>query len=150
MERKNRITLKGNQFTLVGPELKTGDKAPDFSLVGQDLKEVTLKDFQGKIKLLSVAVSLDTGVCDSQIRRFNCSSAGIDRVTTLSDHKNASFGENYGVLIKELRLLARAIFVVDAADVVAYAGIVPEATDSVDFESALKAVKELLAKGKAA
>ena len=140
------------------------------------MKEVTLKDFSGKIKLISVAVSLDTGVCDSQLRRFNeqaislgkdvvvlnvtmdlpfaikrfCSSAGIDRVTSLSDHKNASFGENYGVLIKDLRLLARAIFVVDSRDTIAYAEIVPEATDSVDFEGALKAVKELIAKGQAA
>ena len=176
MERKDRITLKGNKFTLTGPELKAGDKAPDFTLVGQDLKEVTLKDFSGKIKLISVAVSLDTGVCDSQLRRFNeqaislgkdvvvlnvtmdlpfaikrfCSTAGIDRVTSLSDHKNASFGENYGVLIKDLRLLARAIFVVDSRDTIAYAEIVPEATDSVDFEGSLKAVKELVAKGQAA
>ena len=176
MEKKDRITLKGNKFTLTGPELKAGDKAPDFTLVGQDLKEVTLKDFSGKIKLISVAVSLDTGVCDSQLRRFNeqavslgkdvvvlnvtmdlpfaikrfCSSAGIDRVTSLSDHKDASFGENYGVLIKDLRLLARAIFVVDSRDTIAYAEIVPEATDSVDFEGSLKAVKELVAKGQAA
>ncbi|MCC6502529.1 MAG: thiol peroxidase [Deltaproteobacteria bacterium] len=176
MERKDRITLKGNKFTLTGPELKAGDKAPDFNLVGQDLKEVTLKDFSGKIKLISVAVSLDTGVCDSQLRRFNeqavslgkdvvvlnvtmdlpfaikrfCSTAGIDRVTSLSDHKNALFGENYGVLIKNLRLLARAIFVVDSRDTIAYAEIVPEATDSVDFEGSLKAVKELVAKGQAA
>ena len=176
MERKDRITLKGNKFTLTGPELKAGDKAPDFALVGQDLKEVTLKDFSGKIKLISVAVSLDTGVCDSQLRRFNeqavslgkdvvvlnvtmdlpfaikrfCSTAGIDRVTSLSDHRDALFGENYGVLIKDLRLLARAIFVVDSRDTIAYAEIVPEATDSVDFEGSLKAVKELVAKGQAA
>jgi len=176
MERADRITLKGNKMALSGPELKAGDKAPDFTLVGQDLKEVTLKDFAGKIKLISVAVSLDTGVCDSQIRRFNeqavslgkdvvvlnvtmdlpfaikrfCSAAGIDRVVSLSDHKLASFGENYGVLIKDLRLLARAIFVVDSKDRIAYAEIVQEATDNVNFEGSLKAVKELVTKGQAA
>lgn len=176
MERKDRITLKGKQFTLTGPEIKAGNKAPDFALVDQDLKEVTLKDFQDKIKLISVAVSLDTGVCDTQLRRFNeqaaslgkevaiinvtmdlpfaikrfCSTAGIDRVTTLSDHRRASFGENYGVLIKDLRLLARAIFVADAFNNITYAQIVPEATDNVNFEEALRAVRDLIAKGKAA
>ncbi|CAG0931517.1 partial Thiol peroxidase, partial [Planctomycetaceae bacterium] len=128
------------------------------------------------IKLISVAVSLDTGVCDAQLRRFNeqaaslgggvavinvtmdlpfaisrfCSTAGIDRVSTLSDHRHASFGENYGVLIKDLRLLARSIFVADAYNNITHVEIVPEATGSVDFEAALKAVKELVAKGKAA
>lgn len=176
MERKDRITLKGKPFTLAGPEIKAGNKAPNFTLVDQDLKEVTLKDFQDKIKLISVAVSLDTGVCDAQLRRFNeqaasldsgvavinvtmdlpfaisrfCSTAGIDRVSTLSDHRHASFGENYGVLIKDLRLLARSIFVADAYNNITHVEIVPEATGSVDFEAALKAVKELVAKGKAA
>jgi len=176
MERKDRITLKGKPFTLAGPEIKAGNKAPDFVLVDQDLKEVTLKDFKDKIKLISVAVSLDTGVCDSQLRRFNeqaasmgegvavinvtmdlpfaikrfCTTAGIDRVTTLSDHRHASFGENYGLLIKDLRLLARAIFVADAYNNITHAEIVPEATDSVDFEGALKAVRALVEKGKAA
>lgn len=176
MERKDRITLKGKPFTLVGPEIKAGNKAPNFTLVDQDLKEVTLKDFQDKVKLISVAVSLDTSVCDTQLRKFNeqaaslgdkiavlnvtmdlpfaikrfCSTAGIDRVTTLSDHRHASFGENYGVLIKELRLLARGIFVADAYNNITYAQIVPEATDNVNFEEALKAVRALVAKGKAA
>lgn len=176
MERKDRITLGGKPVTLLGPEIKAGNKAPNFTLVGQDLSEVTLKDYQGKVKLISVAVSLDTSVCDAQLRRFNeqasslgenvvvinvtmdlpfavkrfCSTNGIERVVALSDHKYASFGDNYGVLIKEHRLLARAVFIADAYNNIAYAEIVPEATGSVSFEAALKALKDLLAKGKAA
>lgn len=176
MERKDRITFAGRPVSLLGPEIKTGNKAPNFTLIDQSLGEVTLKDFQDKIKLISVAVSLDTSVCDTQLRRFNekaasigkdvvvlnvtmdlpfaikrfCSTNGIDRVTTLSDHKYASFGDNWGVLIKEYRLLARAVFVADTYNNITYAEIVPEATSSVDFDAALKAVNDLVAKGKAA
>ena len=176
MERKNRITFLGKPVTLVGPELKAGDKSPDFILVDSDLNEVTLKDFNGKVKLISVAVSIDTSVCDQQLRSFNekaaslgngvavlnvtmdlpfalkrfCSTAGRDRAKALSDFRYASFGENYGVLMKELRFLARAVFVVDAKDNIAYSEIVSEATHSVNFENALKAATELIAKGKAA
>lgn len=176
MERKDRITFAGKPVSLLGPEIKAGNKVPNFTLVDQGLGEVTLKDFQDKIKLISVAVSLDTSVCDTQLRKFNekaaslgkdvavlnvtmdlpfavkrfCSINGIEGVSALSDHKYASFGENFGVLIKEHRLLARAVFVADAYNNVTYAEIVPEATSSVDFDAALKAVADLVAKGKAA
>lgn len=176
MERKGRITFLGKPVTLAGPELKAGGKAPEFSLVDNAMNEVTLKDFQGKVKLISVAVSVDTGPCDRQIRRFNeqaaamgkdvavlnvtmdlpfalkrfCGAAGIERVTTLSDHRRASFGEDYGVLMKDLRLLARSVFVADAHNNLSYAEIVPESANDIDFENALKAVSELVRKGKAA
>lgn len=170
MERNDVITFKGNKMTLAGTVVKAGDKAPDFRVIGKDLKEATLKDFSGKVKLISVTPSLDTGVCDSQLRRFNevasnlskdivvinismdlpfaigrfCSSAGIDRALTYSDHRDASFGAAYGVLIKELRLLTRAIFVIGKDDKIGYMEIVPEVTHEVDFEKALAAASGLL------
>lgn len=172
MERKNIVKMKGNPMTLLGPELKTGQKAPDFTLLDKGLKPLTLKDLTGKIKLISVTPSLDTPVCDMQARKFNedgaklganvevlnvsmdlpfaigrfCSAAGIDRVKTLSDHRDASFGTAYGVLIKELRLLARAVFVIDAGGIIRHVEIVPEITASVDFDKALKVTAELAAK----
>ena len=170
MERANAITVKGNGVTLIGPELKAGDNAPDFTVVDKALQEKRLSDFAGKVKIVSVTPSLDTPVCDAQARRFNdeasklgdnvavinismdlpfaigrfCTTAGIDKVETLSDHRDASFGSAYGVLIKELRLHARAIFVVDADDKITYVEIVPEMVDSPDFDSALEAAKAAL------
>jgi len=170
MERKDAITFKGNKMTLAGAGVKAGDKAPDFKVIGNDLKEATLKDFSGKVKLISVTPSLDTGVCDAQLRKFNeeatglsgdvvvinismdlpfaigrfCTTAGIDRVRTYSDHRDASFAAAYGVLIKELRLLTRAIFVVGKDDRIAYMEIVPEVTHEVNFKKALEAAKGLL------
>lgn len=171
MERKGAVTFKGNPLTLLGTELKKGDKAPEFRAIGKDLKEVSLKDFAGKAKIISVTPSLDTPVCDAQARRFNqeaaklpgvaiinismdlpfaisrfCTTAGIENIQSLSDHRDASFGMNYGVLIKELRLLARSIFVIDANDVVRHFELVKEVTSSVDFDAALKAAEGLLAK----
>jgi len=169
MERKGIITIHSNPLTLVGPELKVGDKAPDFTVLDNDLREVTLKDFAGKIKIISVTPSLDTPVCDLQARRFNqeaagfssdvavlnismdlpfaiarfCNAAGIDRVKTLSDHREASFGNAYGVLIKELRLLARSIFIIGKDDVIAFKQIVPEVTDHPDYESAVGMIKKM-------
>jgi len=174
MERKGIVTIKGNPLTLVGPELKIGDKAPEFNLVDKELNEVHLKDFDGKIKLISVTPSLDTPVCDIQARRFNqeatglseevavlnismdlpfaiarfCASAGIDMVKTLSDHRDASFGTAYGVLTKELRLLARSIFIVDKENIIRYIEIVPEITNHTDYDKALDAVKRLAKSGK--
>jgi len=165
-----KVTLFGNPVTLVGTELKVGDKAPDFVVLDRDLKEVTLKDFEGKIKLISVTPSLDTPVCDLQARTFNqraselpeevailnismdlpfaiarfCSTAGIERIKVLSDHREASFGMNYGVLIKELRLLARAVFVIDKDNIIRYLEIVPEVTNHPDYDKALEAVKALI------
>ncbi|MGO9378545.1 MAG: thiol peroxidase [Dissulfurispiraceae bacterium] len=169
MERKGVVTIHGNPLTLIGQDLKVGDKAPDFTVLDSDLKEVGLMDFKGKIKIISVTPSLDTPVCDLQARRFNqeaagfadnvavlnismdlpfaiarfCNSAGIDKVKTLSDHRDASFGTAYGVLIKELRLLARAIFIIDRDDVIKLKEIVPEVTNHPDYECVVKLIKKL-------
>jgi len=169
MERKGIVTIHGTPLTLIGPELKVGDKAPDFKVLDNDLKEVTLEDFVGKIKIISVTPSLDTPVCDLQARRFNqeaanfssdiavlnismdlpfaiarfCNAAGIDRVKTLSDHRDASFGNAYGVLIKELRLLARSIFIIDRDNIIRLKQIVPEVTDHPDYESAVNTIKKM-------
>jgi thiol peroxidase len=162
--------MKGNPLTLVGPELKAGDRAPDFKVLDRELNEVSLEDCSGKVRLISVTPSLDTSVCDMQARRFNeeaaklgdvtvlnismdlpfaidrfCTAAGIDNVQALSDHRDASFGENYGVLIKELRLLARSIFVIDRDDTIKYVEIVPEITDHPNYEKALEAANKLVA-----
>ena len=170
MERKGIVTAKGNAVTLIGAELKVGDKAPDFNVLDSDLKEVGLKDFTGKIKIISVTPSLDTPVCDMQARRFNqeaaklpddvvvlnismdlpfaisrfCTTAGIDKVKSFSDHKYASFGNAYGVLIKELRLLARSIFIIDKDKVIRYIEIIPEITNHPDYDKAIKEVNRLL------
>ncbi len=169
MERKGIVTLQGNPITLLGPELKLNTKAPDFSVLNQELSTITLSNFAGKIKVISVTPSLDTPVCDLQIRRFNqeasnlsgdvvvlnismdlpfalarfCTTNGIDRVVALSDHRDASFGMNYGVLIKELRLLARAIFVIDKQDMLIYQQIVPEIKHEPNYVQALAALKNI-------
>ncbi|KMK91464.1 thiol peroxidase [Rossellomorea marisflavi] len=160
------ITFKNNPVTLVGSEVKAGDQAPDFTVLANDLSEVTLQDSKGKVRLISVVPSIDTGVCDAQTRKFNeeavkfdnvevltvsvdlpfaqkrwCGANGIENVQTLSDHRDLSFGEAYGVYIKELRLLARAVFVVNSNDEVTYAEYVSEATDHPDYEAAIEAVK---------
>ncbi len=165
MERTGIITFLGGPLTLLGEEVKAGAPAPAFTVLDNGLKPVTLADFAGKVKLISVTPSLDTPVCDTQLRKFNesaaklgddvavlnismdlpfangrfCTVAGIEKAVTLSDHKDASFGTAYGVLIKELRLLARAIFVIGKDDVVKYAEIVPEVTHQPDYEKALAA-----------
>jgi thioredoxin-dependent peroxiredoxin len=169
-ERTGIITFKGNPFTLLGPALKVGDKAPDFRVVDNGLAPVTLASYQGKIKIISAVPSLDTPVCDTETRRFNqeaaalpenvavltvsldlpfaqkrwCGAAGIDRVTTLSDYQERSFADAYGVLIKELKLLTRSVFIVDASDTIRYIQIVPEVTNEPDYASVMGAVKSLL------
>ncbi|MCJ8010372.1 thiol peroxidase [Paenibacillus sp. KQZ6P-2] len=169
-ERTGVATFKGNPLTLVGPQLQAGDQAPDFTVSKNLLEQATLKDYAGKIKLISVVPSLDTGVCDAQTRRFNeeagalgdevivltisadlpfaqarwCGAAGVDRVVTLSDHKDMSFGQAYGVLIKEFRLDMRSIFVVDKNDKITYVEYLPEMTEHPNYEKAVAAVKELL------
>ncbi len=167
-ERKNAVTMKGAPLTLVGPALKVGDKAPDFSVVDTGMAPKSLKDFEGKIKVISVTPSLDTPVCDLQATWFHedvagmkdvrvlnismdlpfalgryCAAKGFDNVCTLSDHRSASFGAAYGVLIKELRLLTRAVFVIGRDDVIRYVEVVPEATNSINFDALLEAVKSL-------
>lgn len=169
-EQTGVITFKGNPMTLLGPELKVGDKAPDFLVVDNTLAPVSLASAAGKIRVISAVPSLDTPVCDTETRRFNqeaaalpanvvvwtvsldlpfaqkrwCGAAGIDRVTTLSDYKERSFGLAYGVLIKELMLLSRTIFVIDAADTIRYIQRVPEVTSEPDYAAVMGAVKALL------
>ena len=167
MERKGIITFRGNPFTLQGNPVKQGDKAPDFRLLANDLSPRTLDNYKGKTLVLSVVPSLDTGVCDMQTRRFNneasalgehvriltiscdlpfaqarwCGAAGVTQLETLSDHYELSFGMAYGVVIKELRLLTRAIFVVNKAGMITHSQIVPEVSTEVDFDAALAAAK---------
>ena len=166
MERAGATTLKGNPLTLVGPELKAGDAAPDFSLVDNGLKPVTLKDTGTQVRIISVVPSLDTPVCDAQTKRFNeeaaklpdlsiitvsmdlpfaqkrwCNDFQVDKVKMLSDHKDGSFGANYGTLIKELRIESRAIFVVDRNNKVVHAEYVKEVADHPNYEAALSAAK---------
>ena len=169
MERKGLVTFGGNPLTLTGNEVKVGDKAPGFTVLDKDLKEVKLSDFAGKVKIISVTPSLDTPVCDLQARTFNkeaqslsdaavilnismdlpfaiarfCTGAGITSLRTLSDHRDASFGNAYGVLIKELRLLTRSIFLIDKSDVIRYIEVVPEITNQPDYTKALEAAKKL-------
>jgi thiol peroxidase len=169
-ERAEAVTFQGSPLTLIGEVLKAGEAAPDFTVLGNDLAEVRLADFAGKVRILSVVPSLDTPVCDAQTRRFNaeaaalgedvavltismdlpfaqarwCAAAGIEAVRTLSDHREGAFGSAYGVLIKELRLLTRAIFVVDRQGVIRHREVVPEITDEVDYDAALAAAKALL------
>ena len=164
-----QTTFKHNPVTLLGNEVKVGDKAPDFTVLANDLSPVSLKDSEGKIRLFSVVPSLDTGVCDAQTRKFNeaaaqlgdnvviytvsmdlpfaqkrwCGAAGINAVQTVSDHREGSFGQAYGVLIESLRLLTRSVFVVDAEGTVTYVEYVPEATDHPNYEAAIEAVKAL-------
>lgn len=171
-ERSGAVTFQGNPLTLLGNEVRPGDKAPDFAALDNSLAPVNLSSYSGKVLVLSSVPSLDTPVCDMETRRFNseaaglgsdvviltismdlpfaqkrwCGAAGVSHVTTLSDHKDASFGMNYGVLIKELRLLARAVFVVDRSGTVRYVELVKEITHEPDYDAALKAVAECLGK----
>lgn len=165
-----QTTFKHNPVTLLGNEVKVGDKAPNFTVLANDLSPVTLQDSEGKVRLFSVVPSLDTGVCDAQTRKFNevaaelgdnvviytismdlpfaqkrwCGAAGIESVQTVSDHREGSFGQAYGVLIESLRLLTRSIFVVDAEGTVTYVEYVPEATDHPNYDAAIEAVKALV------
>ncbi|MFZ7113087.1 MAG: thiol peroxidase [Desulfatiglandales bacterium] len=168
-ERAGLITMMGGPLTLLGQELRVGDVAPDVEILNNDLAPVKLSSFKGKIVVLCSVPSLDTPVCDMETRRFNeeasglgddvvvltvsmdlpfaqkrwCGAAGVDRVTTLSDHRDAAFGTAYGVLIKELRLLARAIFVVDREGVLQYIQLVQEVTEEPDYRAVLEAVNKL-------
>ncbi|MDD5454957.1 MAG: thiol peroxidase [Candidatus Ratteibacteria bacterium] len=166
----SNIKFKGNTVTLEGNLIKTGVKAPDFKVVSQDMKDVTLADFKGKVKVITSFLSLDTSVCDLQVKEFNqeaiafssdivvlgiskdlpfaqkrfCEMNGIKNVTVLSDYKYSSFGKNYGLLIKEMQLLARAVLILDKNDVVRYVQIVEELSKQPDYEDVLKALKEIV------
>jgi len=172
-ERKGVVTFQGSPVTLLGPEIKVGDKAPEFRLLAIDMKEVRLSQSRGKVRLLSVVTSLDTPVCDLQTQRFEeeagklkdvviytismdlpfaqaryCGAHNISNLQTLSDHREASFGTAYGVLIKELRLLSRAIFIIDRDDTVRYVEYVKEVTQHPDYEKALEALQKVTSKPK--
>ena len=162
--------MKGNPLTLIGNEVKVGDEAPDFAVVGNDLSAVRFSSYRGNVCILISVPSLDTPVCDVETRRFNeeaarlgsdvavlvismdlpfaqkrwCGAAGVTAVQTLSDHRDADFGRAYGVLIKELRLLARTVFVVDREGVVRYVQIVEEVANEPDYAAVLEAVRKLI------
>ncbi|WP_212921288.1 thiol peroxidase [Ornithinibacillus bavariensis] len=161
------VTFAGKPVNLLGNELKVGDEAPDFKVINNDLEEKTLADYHGKIRLISVVPSIDTGVCSIQTNRFNEEAKKLENVQVLtismdlpfaqkrwkevnhveslellSDHRNADFGEKYGVLIKELRLLARSIFIVDTNNKITYVEYVNEVTEHPDYDKALEAAKQ--------
>ena len=167
-ERPNAVTFKQKPMTLIGPALKPGDKAPDFQATAQDLSTASFSGSAGKVRFISSVTSLDTGICDAETKRFNeeaaklpnveiwtismdlpfaqkrwCGAAGIQNIKVVSDYKAASFGAAYGTLMKELRLLSRAIFVVDKDDTVRYVEYVPEVGTHPNYDAALAAVREL-------
>lgn len=169
MERPGAVTLKGSPLTLVGRELKPGDQAPDFEVVDNNLQTVTLAGTGNNVRIFSVVPSLDTPVCDAQTKRFNeeaakldgvdiytvsmdlpfaqkrwCGAFGIDKVKMLSDHRTGSFGQNYGTLIKELRIESRAIFVVDKNNTIRHVEYVKEVAEHPNYEAALEAAKSAL------
>jgi len=171
MEGQNRtVTMKGSPLTLVGSEVKVGQPAPDFEVIANDMSSVKLSSFKDKVCIICSVPSLDTSVCDTETRRFNeeaqrlgegvavltismdlpfaqkrwCGAAGIKNVQTLSDYRDASFGNAYGVLIKELRLLGRAVFVVDKKGIIRYVQIVNELINEPDYNAVLEAVGKLL------
>jgi thioredoxin-dependent peroxiredoxin len=169
MERKQAITFKGKPLTAIGPEILVNQKAPSFTVLSNDLEEKNLGSFSNKIKLIASVPSLDTPVCDLQIKRFNeevtaiskdivvifismdlpfaqqrfCQSFEIKKVKTFSDHKDASFGRAYGVLIKQLRLLSRAVFIIDKSDIVRYVEYVEELTSQPDYASVVVQLKKI-------
>lgn len=166
---KRTVTLHGDRFTALGKKLEVGQKAPDFQLLDNSLKTKSLQDYGEGIKLISIVPSLDTGVCDQQTRRFNeeiskipgatvitvsvdlpfaqkrwCGNAGLSSAITLSDHRDVSFGKSYGVLIEELRLLARAVLILDAANTITYVQYLEEMTEHPNYDAALAALKHLV------
>ena len=168
-ETTGKITFKGNPLTLLGEEVKVGQQAPDFTVIGAGLNPIKLSDYDGKVRILALYPSIDTGVCQLQNKRFNaeadklgdavilsiscdlpfaqsrfCAAEGLDKVITASDHKDVEFGTKYGFLIKELRLLTRGTVIIDKKGVIQYVEICPEVTDEPNYEAALKLVKTLL------
>jgi thiol peroxidase len=167
-ERKEAVTFQSKPLTLVGNEVKEGDQAPDFTVVDTDLNDKTLNDYKGKVLLITSVPSLDTSVCEQETKRFNMEvgllgsqvqalvismdlpfaqarwveRTGVKTVKTLSDHREASFGQNWGVLIKELRLLSRVVFVVDKSGRITYREVVEEITFEPQYDAAISAVRE--------
>lgn len=169
MEKNGLVTMGGNPVTLLGPELKVGDHAPDFKVVDGDFNPVSLNNFRGKNKIISVVPSLDTPICELQTQRFNqeleqlpddvvvltismdlpfaqsrfCGAHNINRVQVLSDYKYRSFGYAFGVMIKEMMLLTRAIFLLDKKNIIRYVEICPEVKEHPHYHEALEAIKSL-------
>ena len=169
-ERSGIVTVGGHPVTLVGQEVKEGDVAPDFTVLDNDMQEIRFSSYRGKVCVICSVGSLDTATCDVETRRFNteagklaedviiltvsmdlpfaqkrwCGAAGIDKVVTLSDHRDADFGNAYGMLVKESRLLARAVFVVDREGIVRYVQLVKEVADEPDYDAAIAAVEKLV------
>lgn len=165
MERTGVITFKGNAMTLLGNAVNVGDAAPDFTCVDNGLNPVKLSDYKGQVVILSSVPSLDTGVCEEQAKKFNeeaskldakvlvisldlpfaqkrfCGAHGIENIATVSDHRDREMSNNYGLLIKELMLTTRAVFVIDKEGKVAYQEIVSEVTNHPDYDKALEAAK---------
>jgi len=168
-ERTGLVTMRGNPMTLLGNEVRVGEGAPDFTALDTSLTPVKFSSFRNKICVLSSVPSLDTPVCDMETRKFNeeagrlgpdviiltlsmdlpfaqkrwCGAAGVNKIQTLSDHRDASFGTSYGVLIKELRLLARAVFLVDRKGVIQYIQLVKETTKEPEYEAIWSALRKL-------
>lgn len=169
-QKKGLVSAKGKPLTLLGPELRVGDKAPEFQVVDNNLTPVKLSDFKGKVVLLSVTPSVDTGICDLQAKRFNkmatevsgdvvilnisvdlpfalarwCGATGSDKIKTLSDYQDWNFGLQYGLLIKENRLLARSVWIIDKSGVIQYIQIVPELPTEPNYDDAFKALKKII------
>ena len=164
-DRVGAVRFQGQPLTLVGPQLQVGDQLPECTLQDTAMSPVRLSDFRGRKLVIATVPSLDTPVCDTEVRRFNteaaamgdvaivavstdlpfaqarwCGAAGIDAVTTLSDHLHAAFGQATGLLIKELRLLARAVLVVGPDGKVEYVQLVEEITQEPDYEAVLQAL----------
>lgn len=168
-ERTGLVNIRGNPMTLIGAEVKPGDAAPEFTVLNHGLEPVTLSQFRGKVCVLVTVPSVDTPTCDVETRHFNqaatklsddvivlaismdlpfaqkrwCAAAGIENIQVLSDHRDASFGHSFGVLIKELRLLARTVFIVDRTGVVRYVQYVKETSEEPDYDEVLKALDEI-------
>ena len=169
-ERPGLVAFKGNPLTLLGQEVKVGDRAPNFKVVDKAMQPATLESFTGKVKIITAVPSLDTPVCDMETRRFNeeagklpekvailtismdlpfaqarwCAAAGVEKVQTFSDYRDRSFGLTYGVLVRELKLLARSVFIVDDQDFIRYVELVPEIAQQPDYDRILSAVRALL------
>jgi thiol peroxidase len=169
-ERSNVVKFKGNPLTLLGDEIAVDDSIPSVTVTNGDLKEINLTDYKGKVVILSTVLSLDTGTCDTETRRFNkeaaalgddvsivvvsmdlpfaqkrwCGAAGVDKVEVFSDYRDAKLGRAFGLLTKELHLLARAVFVIDKEGIVRYRELVEEASGEPDYEKAIAAAKKLI------
>jgi thiol peroxidase len=171
VERKGLIEFRGQDVTVVGEDIRVGDQAPEFSVLTMDWTWMNaLEDTQGKVRIVGSLPSLNTAVCDRETKRFNseagslggdvailmvsmdlpwtlnqwCAAAGVEQVTTLSDHKNSEFGKKYGVFIKELRIFRRAVFVLDRSGKVVYVEYTPSLGDEPDYSLVLEAARNAL------